>query len=92
MSGRITITQVARSMGVELDNATAWSIGAGMADKYVREFGEQPPKELRPKTSGGGSHCFAVYPPTWESHIRRSIQAHADFTKQQLDMFSEEAP
>lgn len=89
MSKRISITQVARTMGIELDNATAWSIGAGMADAYFREFGEQPPKELRPKTSGGGSHCFAVYPPTWEERIRKAIQAHADFAKKQIDMFSE---
>lgn len=87
MSKRITIHQVARSMGVELDNNTAWSIGAGMADRYAREFGEQPPKELRPKTSGAGSHCFAVYPPTWEEHIRKAIQAHVDLSKRQMNIF-----
>jgi hypothetical protein len=86
---RITIIQVAKSMGLELDNATAWSVGSEMAQKYMEEFAEQPPKELRPKTSGAGSHCFAVYPSTWEGRIKKAITERLEFASKQLDFFSE---
>ena len=85
---RITIIQVAKSMGIELDNATAWSVGSEMAQKYVEEFAEQPPKELRPKTSGFGSHCFAVYPKTWEARIKNAIADRIEISRKQTDLFA----
>jgi hypothetical protein len=85
---RITIIQVARAMGVELDNSTAWAIGAEMAQQYVDEFAEQPPKELRPKTCGAGSHCFAVYPSTWEERIRNSIAERVEIAAAQKGLFT----
>ena len=85
----ITIIQVAKSIGVELDNATAWSIGSEMASAYANEFGEQPPKELRPKTSGGGTHCFAVYPTSWKSKIISAINLRQIITKSQRNLFDE---
>jgi hypothetical protein len=36
---------------------------------YIKEYGEQPPKENRTKTNGVGVHCFALYPPEWQKKI-----------------------
>lgn len=87
MKNRITVLQVAKSMGVVLDNPTAWSIGSAMAAKYVLEFNEPPPKDNRPKTSGSGSHCFALYPSTWAPRIRDAIKEHVDAKQVQLTLF-----
>lgn len=89
MQHRITVPQVAHAMGVELSNRAAWSVGAEMAALYVEEFGEAPPKDNRPKTKGAGSHCFALYPPTWEALIRRAIGEHVEASKNQGDLFAQ---
>jgi hypothetical protein len=86
----ITIIQVAKSIGVDLDNSTAWSIGSEMAAAYVDAFGEQPPKELRPKTSGSGTHCFAVYPYSWRAKIIDSIKSRQLIAKSQKNLFDDE--
>lgn len=87
MTERITVTQVARAMGIDLDNRVSWAVGTVMANLHVERFGEQPPKELRPKTNGPGSHCFATYPPTWEAEIRSVITSHLDAARNQGDLF-----
>ncbi len=87
MNQRITVPQVARNMGVTLDNKTAWSIGSEMASIYFKEFGEQPPKDNRPKTNGGGSHCFALYPSSWERKIKNIIESHVEQARNQHDLF-----
>ena len=88
MQQRITVPQVARLMGVNLDNKTSWSVGSEMATMYFKTFGEQPPKDNRPKTNGGGSHCFALYPKNWEAKIREVISQHVAELDKQQDMFS----
>ena len=86
----ITIIQVAKSIGVDLDNTTAWSIGSEMAASYVDAFGQQPPKELRPKTSGHGSHCFAIYPSDWRAKIIDAIKQRQVIAKSQKNLFDDE--
>jgi hypothetical protein len=88
MDNRITVPQVARLMGVTLDNKTSWSVGSEMAHTYQNEFGENPPKDNRPKTTGSGSHCFALYPAKWESKIRKVIEAHIEQQGKQNDLFA----
>lgn len=88
MDNRITVPQVARLMGVVLDNRTAWAVGSEMAHQYQQEFGENPPKDNRPKTNGGGSHCFALYPAKWEKKIREVIESHLEQQAKQTDMFA----
>jgi len=88
MDNRITVPQVARLMGVVLDNRTAWSVGAEMAHTYQQEFGENPPKDNRPKTNGSGSHCFALYPAKWEQKIRDVIESHIEQQDKQNDLFA----
>lgn len=73
MSEGITIIDVAKAMGVELTNEQAWGIGAAVRDAYREQHGELPPKHLRPKTKGVGSHCFAIYPESWVHRIRAAI-------------------
>jgi len=41
---------------------------------YVDQFREQPPKDNRPKTSGTGSHCFALYPASWQPMIEKMVR------------------
>jgi hypothetical protein len=69
----VTIIEVARDMGVEMPKETAWAVGSAIADIYVKETKRQPPKELRRKTNGHGSHCFAVYPLTYVPKIMDAI-------------------
>ncbi len=87
MSRRITVQEVARAIGATLGSREAWSIGSVMSTEYEKRFGSLPPKELRPKTNGSGSHCFATYPPSWEPMIRRAIEAATNAGKQQAGLF-----
>jgi hypothetical protein len=86
MSG-ITVPQVFAAMGITPDNHQAWSAGARVAAMYVEQFGCQPPKDNRPKTRGGGSHCFAIYPATWERRIRAVITEIVQSERDQLGLF-----
>jgi hypothetical protein len=85
----VTIIEVARSMGIELSRDTAWALGAMMARRWADTFGEQPEKRLRPKTSGGGSHCFAVYPDSWVEPIKAAIKDTQLSAANQLSLFHE---
>lgn len=86
---RITVMQVARSIGITMSNAAAWSVGSLMASRYAETFGEQPPKDNRPKTNGSGSHCFALYPATWREQIEAAIRSAVDIERAQPDLFTD---
>lgn len=83
MSRKITIVEVARDIDVEMTNREAWSIGAAVRTAYENRTGYLPDKELRQKTAGGGTHCFAVYPPTMRKEIEKIIRAHMPKTSRQ---------
>lgn len=85
----ITIPQVARNMGVLLDKKTSWKIGSSIAAKYHAAFGKQPIKGLRPKTNGLGSHCFALYPPNWQSVIENEISIYKNSIQQPNNSISD---
>lgn len=70
---RITTIDVARAMGVEMQPPTAWAVGLITQRAYTHEMGELPPKGNRRKTRGQGTHCFALYPPTWRKRIEKII-------------------
>ncbi len=84
---KITVMQVFDWMGIIPTPAESWSVGAQVASMYATTFGEQPPKENRPKTGGGGTHCFAIYPRSWQSRIEGVIQAVAVQSTAQMAMF-----
>lgn len=74
MSKTVTVPEVARAMGVDLTKSDAWSVGARVREIYKeRTGGDTPAYELRKKTSGKGSHCFAVYPATMRRAIEKVI-------------------
>lgn len=89
MSERITIMQVFSLLGHTPTNEQAWTVGNRMQREYAQEFGEQPPKDNRPKTTGAGSHCFALYPATWRERIASEIRRVMRADRSQLDIFSE---
>ena len=76
-------------MGATLSNRQAWSLGTALATEHQHRYGLQPPKELRPKTSGSGSHCFATYPRSWIPLIRKAIIASTSEQQKQPPLFSE---
>jgi len=76
----ISIHSVSRDLQVELSNEQAWEVGKQMAAAWVRIMKRPPVKDLRTKKAGAGSHCFALYPPSWQPMFEaaiRVIQAQA---------------
>jgi hypothetical protein len=72
----ITVVEVFRALGRRPVKAETWSAGDRVAAMWRDETSTDPIKELRPKTAGdGGTHCHAVYPPTWRERIERVVSA-----------------
>ena len=86
-AGRITVMQVFAAMGLTPTNSQSWAVGLRAQAEYAKEFSEQPPKDNRPKTSGKGVHCFALYPATWRARIEVHIRDVMDADRKQGDMF-----
>lgn len=70
----ITVVDVCRSLRVEPTPDLTWPVGAIVRERWERIHGSLPPKALRTKTAGGGSHCFAVYPEDWKPEIESVIR------------------
>ena len=68
----VTVIDVIREAGVRTPPPRlSWAVGQEVAAIWRTEKqGQQPEKALAAKTRGGGSHCFAVYPPSWRRIIR----------------------
>lgn len=84
----ITVIQVFRFQGLDPTPQQSWAVGSRVAEMYLREFRKEPPKALRPKTHGGGSHCFAIYPDTWAKRIGTVIESVVEAERSQLDFFA----
>lgn len=79
----VSIHDVAERLGVVLSNEQAWEIGAEIANRWETVMRARPTKDLRPKKVGQGSHCFAVYPPTWVPFLEGAIrEAGAESARQ----------
>lgn len=87
---KITIMQVFHAMGITPTRDQSWAVGNRMQRAYANEFGEQPPKDNRPKTNGGGSHCFALYPPGWRARIEEAVRAVVAAERSQTDLFDQQ--
>lgn len=86
----ITVVQVMREMGVTIDKRVTWAVGAALQREYAAETGHQPPKDNRRKTnSGGGSHCFAIYPPAWRPRIEEAVRRVGAVRASQSNLFEE---
>ncbi len=74
----VSVIDRIRGLGYEPTNDLAWRCGDAVREAWrERTGGELPRKELRRKTAGGGSHCFAVYPPDFRDTIDATIHAIA---------------
>lgn len=74
MDGGVTVTERIKALGYESNKVLAWRVGAAIRNKWEELTGVLPEKDLRRKTSGGGSHCMAVYPPKWRPDIDAMIE------------------
>lgn len=72
----ITVVDVMKDMGVELEPKLSWAIGNRVREMWERRHGGLPEKALRRKTAGKGSHCFALYPEHWRKDIERIVRLH----------------
>lgn len=89
MTAGITVMQVFAAKGICPEPSVSWSVGSQVASMYANEFGEQPPKDNRPKTGGGGTHCFAIYPLSWATRIGQVIDKTCESVRSQQDLFQE---
>ena len=83
----VTVHDVARAHGVDLNDVTAWAIGALTATAWEWSTGTPPLKDLRTKKNGGGSHCFALYPPAFADRMWLIIRGYRPPDADQLDLF-----
>lgn len=86
-TGWLTIPDVFRLLGYEPVPADTWAAGAAMREAYRGVTGEYPVKALRPKTSGPGSHCFALYPPDWLPKMKEVVKVVASEREKQFSLF-----
>ena len=79
---RITVPQRIAALGFEQNtdrgNLLAWTAGARVREAWEREYKEPPPKSMRTKTAGTGSHFFATYPPEWAERIDTIVREVAE--------------
>lgn len=87
----VTVVEVAKDLGIEIDNELMWQIGTAVRVEWQRRHGTLPIKALRPKTNAHGSHCFAVYPHDWRPVISRLLLAAVHNKARQGNLFNEGA-
>ena len=88
MSNRgITVIDVCRELQIEPTPALTWPVGNAVRDLYEQRYGCLPEKDLREKTNGTGSHCFAIYPEGMRNDIERIIRLHDWERQRQGDLF-----
>lgn len=75
--GFVTIIDRCRALGIEPHKKLTWPVGDLMQRRFVELHGHQPPKMLRRKTRGTGSHCLAMYPFELVPVIDATIRAVA---------------
>ena len=75
MMSTFTVIDICRALGYEPVPPLIWQIGAAVRDDYAGIVGALPMKGLRQKTSGLGSHCFALYPPEYRPRAASLIRA-----------------
>lgn len=84
--GHITVIDVFNDLGFEPIPEDTWSVGAAARNLYEEIVGQPPPLELRKKTTGSGSHCFAVYPSSWRPRLESIVKSVAKLKAHQLKL------
>jgi hypothetical protein len=85
----ITIIDVCRQMRVEPTKELTWPVGDRVRYIWERRYLASPEKDLRIKTCGAGSHCFAIYPEFMCETIRRVIKRQITEQQRQGELFDE---
>jgi hypothetical protein len=85
----ITIVDVFRRLGLRPVKQETWAVGAAVRDRYQEIYGALPLKDNRPKTNGGGTHCFALYPETFGPVIEQVIGRMKIARDAQRDLFDD---
>lgn len=83
----ITIIEVMRDMGVEPTKDVSWPVGETVSNHWESLHGERPLRRTCPKTNGGGSHSFAVYPEEWRPLIEKIVNEHKPDPSKQMSLF-----
>jgi hypothetical protein len=86
----ISVIDVIRDMGLQTENGLDWAVGAEMARWYRKHTNVPPVKDNRPKTNGGGNHCFALYHESYRSKIESIVRAKQFEAARQPDLFAQE--
>jgi hypothetical protein len=76
----VTVRDRLEAHGLSLDKIGMWKAGNTVRDLWLlhpRSHGKLPLKDLRPKATGRGSHCFAVYPAWFTDQIDSVVVALA---------------
>lgn len=81
----ITVIDVFRERGIEPESSKTWAVGQMVVQRYKRDFGELPPKDLGRKTCGVGVHCFAQYPEEYRPVISEMIDRVTSELARQID-------
>lgn len=80
MKKQFTVRDRLLAHSLRLNKTGMWKAGNVIRDLWLadpRSRGKLPVKELRPKATGRGSHCFAVYPAWFVSAIDEVVGALA---------------
>ena len=82
-----TVSERIEALNFDATTRQRWSIGNAVRDRYVKMYGQLPVKALRRKTSGIGSHCFAIYPPEFQPEIDAIIEQYKLSNERQGRLF-----
>jgi len=83
----ITIVDVLHDLRIEPTPTLTWAVGAAVRDLYESRYGCLPEKDLRNKTNGPGTHCFAIYPESMRAEIVQVIHHHQTEAQRQGELF-----
>ena len=89
MGGGVTVPAMIAELNLKYSKRLAWAAGNLCRHRWEELTGEQPAKELRKKTLGGGSHCFAVYPESFRPEMKRLIESLQAADDDQLNLFDD---
>jgi hypothetical protein len=78
LSQHKTVGEVMQAMGIKPIKEITWPVGAAVRKLYEERYGIAPRKALRTKTSGTGTHDFAVYPPALVPDIEKIVRTHVE--------------
>jgi hypothetical protein len=83
----LTVVDVCRDLRIEPTPSLTWAVGAVVRDIYEQRYGCLPEKDLRNKTNGPGTHCFAIYPESMRAEIAAVIRHHQTEAQRQGELF-----